>query len=77
LSYPATQPSTGPADEAFREHQLVRTRRVVRCESVDLPPGTVGVVVDIYGQGDAYEVEFDIEPGLVLTLERAALEAAQ
>jgi hypothetical protein len=41
-----------------------------------VPAGTLGVVVDVYGEGDAYEVEFQEQPGLVLTLDRDALELA-
>jgi type I restriction enzyme R subunit len=60
----------------FKEHQLVRTKQALEEDGVAIPAGAVGVVVDIYGAGDAYEVEFDGAPALVLTLDKAALEAA-
>jgi hypothetical protein len=55
---------------------MVRTRRTLRQGRVEVPAGTVGTVVDVYGDGRAYEVEFSLEPGLVITADREALEAA-
>lgn len=66
----------GAGDAVFREHQLVRARRPLRQGSAVVPAGTIGTVVDVYGDGRAYEVEFSVEPGLVITAEREALEAA-
>jgi type I restriction enzyme R subunit len=71
LTYDDSQPAQAPT---FKEHQLVRTKRAL--DGVAIPAGAVGVVVDVYGIGDAYEVEFDGAAALVLTLDRAALEAA-
>ena len=44
---------------AFKEHQLVRTKRALREDGVAIPAGAVGVVVDVHGAGDAYEAELD------------------
>jgi len=60
---------------SFTEHQLVRTRCPLRQGSVVVPAGSLGTVVDVYGEGGAYEVEFSVKPGLVITADRDALEA--
>jgi len=60
----------------FREHQVVRARRPLRQGSAVVPAGSLGTVVDVYRDGAAYEIEFSVEPGLVITAEREALEAA-
>ena len=65
-----------PGAALFREHQRVRTRESLRSDGHDIPAGTLGVVVDVYGDGHAYEVEFSVEPAFVLTLDSADLEAA-
>ncbi len=65
------------ADRRFGEHQLVRTTRQIHAPGADIRAGTVGVVVDIYDRGNAYEVEFEDEPGLVVTLDRTDLEALE
>jgi type I restriction enzyme R subunit len=67
-----SEPSLAP----FGEHQLVKTTRALHGPGADVPAGTLGVVVDVYGEGEAYEVEFQEQPGLVLTLDRDALEPA-
>ena len=69
-------PRTEGTQRRFGEHQLVRTTRALREQGAEIPAGALGVVVDIYDQGDAYEVEFREQPGLVLTLDRDALVAA-
>ncbi|MBR1199326.1 type I restriction endonuclease subunit R [Bradyrhizobium sp. AUGA SZCCT0158] len=67
---------SNPSRSPFGEHQLVKTRRALQGEGVEIPAGTVGVVVDVYGDGDAYEVEFQQKPALVLTLDGDVLESA-
>ncbi|MBV9995468.1 MAG: DEAD/DEAH box helicase family protein [Caulobacteraceae bacterium] len=71
LTYDEARPAR---PSTFKEHQLVRTKQALEGGGVAIPAGTVGVIVDVYGRGDAYEVEFDREPALVLTLDKAALE---
>lgn len=61
---------------AFREHQVVRTTRALARPLGDVAAGTVGVVVHVYDAGQAYEIEFFNEPGVVVTVTRDALEPA-
>ncbi len=72
----AIKGATDATAPAFREHQLVRTRLPLRQGSAAVPAGTVGTVVDVYADGRAYEIEFSIGSGLVVTADRDALEAA-
>ena len=50
------------------EHSLVKVSRQLSSNGHVVPAGSVGVIVDIYRNGEAYEVEFDIAPALTLTV---------
>ena len=50
------------------EHSLVKVSRQLSSNGYVVPAGSIGVIVDIYHDGEAYEVEFDIAPALTLTV---------
>lgn len=59
---------------SLKEHAIVQTKVGIDGPGdLFLPAGTSGVIVEVYGDGDAYEVEFE---GLVLTLVASVLETA-
>lgn len=58
---------TPEAPAAFADLDLVRIRCAVTTDdTVEVPAGTRGVVVAIYGGGKAYEVEFSTGLAMVL-----------
>lgn len=73
---PAT-PRSRARSPAFREHQVVRTTRVLPRALGDIPTGAMGVVIHAHDAGRAYEIEFFNEPGVVVTVTRDALERAE
>lgn len=44
----------------FREHQMVRTNKILEYEGSGVPRYSEGTIVHIYNNGEAYEVEFPI-----------------
>ena len=56
------------------EHSIVRVSRQCSSDGHVVPAGKIGVIVDIYRDGIAYEVEFDNEPALTLTVLSQNLE---
>ena len=50
------------------EHSLVKVSRQLYSDGHVVPAGSIGGIVDIYRDGEAYEVEFDIAPALTLTV---------
>ena len=62
----------------FEEHDVVRVRRDVEVEGHRLRKGMVGAVVSVYGDGQAFAVEFTDLPGGtdVVTLVADQLEPA-
>ena len=58
------------------EHSLVKVSRQLSSNGHVVPAGSIGVIVDIYRNGEAYEVEFDIAPALTLTVLPKDLDVA-
>ena len=58
------------------EHSLVKVTRQLSSNGHVVPEGSIGVIVDIYRDGEAYEVEFDIAPALTLTVLPKDLDVA-
>ena len=61
-------PFTIDTPSPIPEHSLVKVSRQLSSNSDVVPAGSIGVIVDIYRDGEAYEVEFDIAPALTLTV---------
>jgi type III restriction enzyme len=68
--------NSGNNQPEIREHVLVRTLRDLSSMGYVIPRGSVGVVVDVYDRNKGYEVEFDKEPALVVTVSASDVEAA-
>ena len=56
----------------FAEFTTVTLKRIVEVHGVTLPAGSRGVIMGVYDDGLAYEVEFD-SPHVVVTIEHENL----
>jgi hypothetical protein len=62
------------ANPPFAEFTDVTLRHSVEVQGVFMPAGAHGVIMGVYADGQAYEVEFD-SPHVVLTIEHRDLQA--
>jgi len=62
------------ADTRFAEFSEVTLKRPVEAQGVLMPAGAHGVIMGVYADGLAYEVEF-ASPHVVLTIEQEDLQA--
>jgi hypothetical protein len=59
----------------FRDFAVVTLKRAVDVHGIHMPSGARGVVMGVYADGLAYEVEFEEPRQAVLTLEGSDLTA--
>lgn len=62
------------ANPPFTEFTDVTLRRPVEVQGISMPAGAHGVIMGVYADGQAYEVEFHT-PHVVLTIEHGDLRA--
>jgi hypothetical protein len=67
-------PPVPGADARFAEFSEVTLKRPVEVQGVQMPAGAHGVIMGVYADGLAYEVEF-ASPHVVLTIEQEDLQA--
>jgi len=67
------QGKLGPA--VFKEHEIVRLSRDVRSPAGVIPKGTEATILQIFGEGTAYQVELEGPYEVPETVPASSLEA--